>query len=54
MQRLEHFNTLIVVNLNINSIRNKFGMVNETITNFDIFVISESKINLTFPNIQLK
>ena len=37
MQRLEHFNTLIVGHLNINSIRSKFEMIAETIPNFDIF-----------------
>ena len=54
MQHLEHFNTLIVGHLNINSIKNKFEMIAETITNFDIFLISESKIDSTFPNIQFK
>ena len=54
MQRLEHFNTLIVGHLNINSIRNKFEMIAETITNFDIFLISESQIDSAFPNMQFK
>ena len=54
MQRLEHFNFLIVGHLNINSIRNKFEMIAETITNFEIFLISESKIDSTFPNMQFK
>ena len=54
MQRLEHFNTLIVGHLNINSIRSKFEMIAETITNFDIFLISVSKIDSTFPNMQFK
>ena len=54
MQHLEHFNTLIVGHLNINSIKNKFEMIAETITNFDIFLIPESKIDSTFPNIQFK
>ena len=54
IQRLEHFNTLIVGHLNTNSIRNKFEMITETITNFDIFLISESKIDSTFPNMQFK
>ena len=49
LQRLEHFNTLIVGHLNINFIRNKFIMVAETITKFDIFIISESKIDSIFP-----
>ena len=44
MQRLEHFNTLTVGHLNINSIRNKFETIAETITNFDISLISELKI----------
>ena len=54
MQRLEHSNTLIIGYLNVNSIRNKFEMVAETITNFDIFLISESEIDSTFLNIKLK
>ena len=37
-----------------NSIRNRFEMVAETITNFDILLISESKIDSTFPNMQIK
>ena len=37
MQHLEHFNTLIVGHLNINSIKNKFEMIAETITNVTIF-----------------
>ena len=52
MQCLEHFNTLVVSHLNINSVRNKFEMIAETITNFDIF--SVSKIDSTFPNTQFK
>ena len=54
MQCLEHFNTLVVGHLNINSIRNKFEMIVETIANFDIFLISESKIDSTFPKVQFK
>ena len=54
IQHLEHFNTLIVGHLNINSIRKKFEMIAETITNFDIFLISESKIDSIFPNMQFK
>ena len=41
IKRLKHFNTLIVGHLNINSMRNKFEMIAETITNFGIFLISE-------------
>ena len=29
-------------------------MIAETITNFDVFLISESKIDSTFPNMQFK
>ena len=54
MQRLEHFNTLFVGRLDINSIRNKFEMIAETLTNLDIFLISESKIDSSFPNMQFK
>ena len=54
MQRLEHFVTLTAGHLNINSIRNKFEMVAETITNFGIFLISESKIDSILPNMQFK
>ena len=54
MQRLEHFHTLIVGHLNINSIINKFEIITEIIKNFDIFLISESKIDSTFPNMQFR
>ena len=54
MQRLEHFNTLIVGHLNTNSIRSKFEMIAETITSFHIFLISESKLDSTFPKMQFK
>ena len=43
MERLEQFNTLILGHLNINSI-----------TDFDIFLISESKIDSAFPHMQFK
>ena len=36
---------VIVGHMNINSIRNKFDLIAETIANFDIFLISESKID---------
>ena len=49
IQRFEHFNTLIVGSLNIKSINNKFEMTAKTITNFDIFLFSESKNGLNFP-----
>ena len=54
MQRPEYFNSLTVGHLKINSIRNKSEMIAKTITNFDVFLISESKIDSTFPNMQFK
>ena len=54
MQRLEYFNAFILGHLNINYIRSKFEMIAETSTNFDIFLISESKTDSIFPNMQFK
>ena len=57
MQRLERFNTSIVGHLsylNINSMRNNVEMIPETIANFDIFLISESKIDSTLSYTQFK
>ena len=45
---------VIVGHMNINSIRNKFDLIAETIANFDIFLISESKIDSTFHNMLFK
>ena len=54
MQRPQYFNSLTVGHLKINSIRNKFEMIAEAITNFDVFLISESKVDSTLPNMQFK
>ena len=35
--------------LNINSIRNKFDTLNNVVKAFDVFLISESKLDNTFP-----
>ena len=40
--------------MNINSIRNKFEIIAETIANFDIFLISELRLDATFPKVQFK
>ena len=48
MQRLEHCNTLIIGHFIINSIRSKFEMIAETITNFDILLILKSKNRFNF------
>ena len=42
-----------MAHLNVNSIRNKFESMNELIKdNFDIFLITESKLDPSFPNSQ--
>ena len=54
LQRKENYKNLIIGHLNINSVRNKFEMIAEIIKDFDIFLISESKLDSTFPNAQFK
>ena len=53
-QRLEYSTTNIIGHLNINSVRNKFDSLIEIIKNFNIFLISESKLDASFPNNQFK
>ena len=48
-QRIEHAKNTIICHLNINSIRNKFDTLDEIVKAFDIFLISESKLDNTFP-----
>ena len=47
-QRIEHAKN-IICHLNINSISNKFDALDETVKAFYIFLISESKLDNTFP-----
>ena len=48
--RLNCKNNLIIAHLNINSIRNKFDLLKEIISNnIDILVISETKLDPSFP-----
>ena len=54
LQRNENYKNLIIGHLNINSVRNKFEMIAEIIRDFDILLISESKLDSTFPNAQFK
>ena len=54
LQRKENYKNLIIGHLNINSIRNKFEMIAEIIEDFDIFLISESRLDSTFPNALFK
>ena len=52
----KHNKRLIFSHLNINSLRNKFSEVSEILTRgyVDIFGLSETKINDTFPSAQFK
>ena len=54
LQRKEHYKNLIIGQLNIDSIRNKFERITEIIKDFDIFLISEAKLNSTFPKHYLR
>ena len=54
LQRIENYKNLIIGHLNINSIRNKFEIIAEIIKHFDISLISESKLDSTFPNAQFQ
>ena len=49
-QRLSDPRTVIIGHLNINSFRNKYEIFAEFIENFNIFLISESKLDDTFPS----
>ena len=49
--RLKNVDRLIIAHLNINSIRNKFEALSSFVTdNIDILLISETKIDSTFPD----
>ena len=53
--RLKNANRIIMAHININSIRNKFEMLREIVkTNIDILLISETKINSSFPTSQFE
>ena len=47
LQQKVNYKNLIIGHLNINSVRNIFEMIEEIIKNFDIFLISESKLDST-------
>ena len=42
----------IIGHLNINSFRNKFAFIEDIINLFDVFLVSESKLDYTFPSNQ--
>ena len=51
--RLKNLNKLIIAHLNINSLRNKFDLLNFQIKdNVDILMLSETKVDESFPNSQ--
>ena len=52
-QRIMYAKNTIIGHLNINSIRNKFDTLDNVVKAFDIFLISESKLDNTFPINQL-
>ena len=53
--RQENLNCIIIAYLNINSIRNKFDLLsNQVIGNIDVLVISETKLDASFPITNLK
>ena len=53
--RLKNPNRLICAHLNINSVRNKFDLLSNIIkNNIDILMISETKLDSSFPNGQFQ
>ena len=48
--RSQNPNRILIAHLNINSLRNKFEILKETVTNkVDILLISETKLDCSFP-----
>ena len=47
-QRVDNAKSIIVGHLNIDSIRNKFIFAESVVKAFDLFLISESKLDSTF------
>ena len=47
--RKKNPNRIIITHLNINSIRNKFEILKEVVGKIDILLISETKLDDTFP-----
>ena len=54
MQRLDNSSNAIIGHLNINSFRNKFVFVEDIIKLLNVFLVSESKLDHTFPSNQIK
>ena len=53
-QRLDNANNTIRSHLNINSFRNKFFFFEDLIKLSDVFLVSESKLDYTFPSNQFR
>ena len=53
-QRLGNTNNTIIGHLNINSFRNKFVFLEGIIKLFDVFLVSESKLDHIFPGNQFR
>ena len=53
-QRLDNATKTIIGHLNINSFRNKFVFVEDIIKLFDMFLVSEWKLDHTFPSNQFR
>ena len=51
---LDNESNTIIGYLNINSLMNKFVFVEDIIKLFDMFLVSESKLDHTFPNNQFR
>ena len=53
-QILGNANNTIIGHLNINSFRKKFVFIKDIITLFDVFLVSESKLDHIFPSNQFR
>ena len=53
-QRLGNASNTIIGHLNINLLRNKFAFVEDIIKPIDVFLVSEPKLDHTFPSNQFR
>ena len=53
-QRSDNESNTLIVHLNVNSFRNKFVFVEDVIKLSDVFLVSESKLDHTFPSNQFR
>ena len=54
MQRLDNASNTIIDHLNLNSFKSKCAFVEDIIKLFDVLLVSESKLDHTFPNDQFR